>query len=273
MMKKFIVALCQITPGTDKTENVKHAFEMIAEAADHGAQLIVLPEMFYYPFELQKLKMISGDEHGILRRFKQHARHYAVHICTGSMAVSVDGKLFNTSHLIGPDGEVLLTYSKCHLFDAELDGAMVCESDVFTHGSGISIADTALGKIGVIICYDIRFPEMARQCALSGAELLLVPAVFNRVTGPAHWECFMRTRAVENQLFLVAVSQGGNIPRNGYHAYGHSLVVNPWGDITVEAKESETILYADIDPAELIATRKKLPLLQHRRDRLYTSFR
>jgi predicted amidohydrolase len=127
--------------------------------------------------------------------------------------------------------------------------------------------------MGMIICYDIRFPEITRHFADLGTELLFVPAVFNQVTGPAHWKCFMQTRAVENQFFLAAASQGRSPdPKALYQAYGHSMVVDPWGTVIAEAGEDETILYADLDAELLEKTRQRMPLLQHRRSRLYTSF-
>jgi omega-amidase len=272
-MKNFKIALCQIIPGKNKAENVCRALDMISEVARNGAALIVFPEIFYYPFELLALRTISGDENEILTQFQNQAKKYEVYICTGSMVFNNAGKRFNTSHLISPKGEVLLNFSKCHLFDAEFESMRVKESLVFSPGTNCSVAATELGTIGINICYDIRFPEMARHCALLGAELLLVPAVFNQITGPAHWKCFMQTRAVENQLYLVAVSQGRSLESDvTYKAYGHSMVVSPWGEVLAEAGEDETILYVDLDPALLAATRKRLPLLQHRRDKLYNSF-
>ena len=272
-MQSFKIALCQITPGRDKAANVAHAFAMIREAAGNGASCIVLPEIFYYPFELLALRRFSGDEALLLEQFTETARELQVHICSGSMVITEGSKRFNRSHLFGPKGEVLLSFDKCHLFDAQLKGMRVKESLVFAHGDHAGAVDTELGKMGVVICYDIRFPEITRHLVRCGTELLLVPAVFNNVTGPAHWECFMRTRAVENQFFVAAASQGRTTdPEAPYQAYGHSMVIDPWGTVLAEAGEEETILYADIDAEVLETTRKRLPLLQHRRDTLYTSF-
>ncbi len=273
-MRRFRIALCQITPSLDKAANVERAFSMMEEAVRNGAELVALPEIFYYPFDLPRLRNIAGDEEEILQRFVNVAAKHAIHICTGSMVSKHGGERFNTSHLIGPTGEILLTYNKCHLFDCSFEGMRVRESAIFSYGNQLEVAETVLGIMGINICYDVRFPEMARQTALLGAELLIVPASFNHITGPAHWNCFMRTRAVENQFFLAAVSQGRNNDDNvKYKAYGHSMVVSPWGDILVEAGEEETIIYADIDPAVLERVRNQLPLLQHRRAPLYTSFR
>ena len=272
-MRRFRIALCQITPTFDKSENVERAVAMISEAIRNGADLVALPEIFYYPFELLRLRTIAGEEEAILERFQDLALAHNVHLCTGSMVFKQGKERFNTSHLIGPRGDVLLSHSKCHLFDCRLEDMRVKESLVFSYGNRLSVAATDLGTVGIIICYDIRFPEMARQVALLGADLLIVPAVFNQVTGPAHWACIVRTRAIENQFFVAAVSQGRNRDsRVSYKAYGHSMVVSPWGEVLAEAGEDETILYADLDPELLASVRKQLPLLQHRRGGLYTSF-
>ena len=272
-MQSFTIALCQITPTRDKTANIAQAFSMIKEAARNGASCIVLPEIFYFPFELLTLRRFSGDEMQLVHRFTEVARKFQVHICSGSMVIADGTSRFNRSQLFGPTGEELLSYDKCHLFDVQLKDMRVKESLVFTHGDHASAVDTDLGRIGIVICYDIRFPEITRHLARWGTELLLVPAVFNQVTGPAHWECFMRTRAVENQFFVAAASQGRILdPKAPYQAFGHSMVVDPWGTVIAEAGEEETILYADLDATVLESTRKRLPLLQHRRDTLYTSF-
>lgn len=273
-MRSFTIALCQITPGHDKMANVDCAFSMIAEAASGGAELVVLPEMFYYPFELLALRRIAGNEEEIRGRFRECARRLGIYLCTGSMVERRGERRYNTARLIGPDGTELLSYSKCHLFDADLDGMRVRESLVFSRGDTFAVAETPIGTIGILICYDIRFPEIAREAARRGVEVLLVPAVFNQVTGPAHWECFMRTRAIENQCFLAAVSQGRTAdPEAAYQAYGHSMLISPWGDVLTEAGERECIVYAPVDPGCIGETKRRLPLLQHRRDRLYTSLR
>lgn len=272
-MKHCKIALCQIVPVYDLQKNIDHAVAMISEAAKNGANIVALPEIFYYPYDLGRIRSISGDEPAILTRLSAIAKKEGVVLCIGSMAVQDGENLYNTSYLIDDDGTSVLEYRKCHLFDASVGNSRISESSLFSPGESLGVAATAYAKTGLLICYDIRFPEMARQLALLGAELLLVPAVFNHVSGEAHWHCFMKTRAVENQVFLAAISQGrSDDSRCSYKAYGHSMVVSPWGDILAEADQDETIIYADIDPALLVATRNRLPLLQHRRSKLYTSF-
>jgi omega-amidase len=273
-MQIFKMALCQIRPERDKARNVQRAYAMAEEASANGARLIAFPEFFYYPYELAHVGGLSGDEDAILDGFRKLAKRKGIYLCCGSMVCNRGGKNYNTSHLIGPQGTDLLTYDKCHMFDAQIGDIQVKESAVFTAGDHVATAATELCTMGTLLCYDIRFPEMAREIARQGADLLLLPAAFNHITGAAHWHCFMRTRAIENQLFLAAISPARSTdPDAKYRAYGHSMVVSPWGDILAEAGEDETIIYADIDPEVLENVRKRLPLLQHRRNMLYTSFR
>ncbi len=265
---RFKAALCQIEPSFDTDQSMNHASEMINEAAESGAKLICLPEMFYHPYSLDKIKSIQGKENHYLETFIRIARQKEICISTGSMVVERNGMLYNMSHLITPDGSIAGEYSKCHLYDARLAGLEVSESTVFTKGNGITIINTQFGKIGIMICYDIRFPEFSRLYALKGVDILLVPSVFNIITGSAHWETMVRSRAIENQFFVLATSQG-RIPSTPYAAYGHSMACDPWGKILCEAQDREAIVYADIDLSCIEQTRKKLSFLSHRRTDLY----
>lgn len=264
----FKAALCQIEPSFDTNQSMDHAEEMIATAITADAKMICLPEMFYYPYSLDKIKEIHGKEHLYLERFTQIARQNEICISTGSMAVERNGKLYNMSHFITPDGSIAGEYSKCHLYDARLVALQVSESLVFTKGEGITVVDSPLGKIGIMICYDIRFPEFARLYALEGIDILLIPSVFNAITGSAHWSTMVRSRAIENQFFVLATSQA-RIPSAPYAAYGHSMVCDPWGEVLCEAQEREQIVYADIDLSCREQTKNRLPLLSHRRTDLY----
>jgi omega-amidase len=266
-MNPLRVALCQIRPSRDVSATIEHAFAMIEQAAIQGADLAVLPEIFYHPYELLEIKRI-GDMSRLLERFSLEARRHEIFICTGSMAIKGPDGLTNTAHLINPDGAIELTYSKSHLFEMTLKNVRIQESLIFSEGDRFPVVRTGLATIGMLICYDIRFPEAARKLALQRAELFIVPANFNQVTGPAHWHVMHRARAVENQVFLVTVSQALN-PDAKYKAYGHSMAVSPWGDIIAEAGEDECIIYADLDPRVLEETRKRLPLLKHRRADLF----
>jgi len=295
-MKKFKLAVCQNKPGFDKEKNVAQAIRMIESASEKGAKLVVLPEIFYYPYELKTIKNIAEEKNGrTISTLKDCAKRCKIYLCTGSIAekVLISGStkvaakktatdtvhrktrsaskkevITNTSYLIGPDGKTLLRHDKCHMFDASLKDLKCRESAVFKPGNKVSIVSTPLGKMGILICYDIRFPEMARKLALMDADIVLVPAAFNSITGPAHWHVIFRARAIENQIFIAAASPALN-PKAIYKAYGHSMIINPWGKVLAEAGNNEDIIYADIDPRVLKDTRHKVPLLKHRREDLY----
>jgi omega-amidase len=204
----------------------------------------------------------------VLKEFSKSAQKNNIYICTGSLAVKGASGLQNSSFLLDPSGKTVLSYSKCHLFDLKLKKVNVEESAVFTQGDHIATAKTPFCSIGILVCYDIRFPEMARRIALCGGELLLVPAVFNNVTGPAHWHLLHRARAVENQMFVAAISQA-RCEDSTYNAYGHSMVISPWGEVLAEAGDQEEIVFADLDPEILENTRRQMPVFKHRRKDLY----
>lgn len=224
--------------------------------------------MFYYPYELKNLAKIADSEEEILSNFKELSKNLDIYICTGSMAIKDNDKIFNRSYLINNRGEVILKHDKCHLFDVDLPDLRVTESETFTKGNDLNVVKTEYGRIGMLICYDIRFPEACRKLALSGAEIVIVPAAFNNITGPAHWHTIFRARAIENQLFLAAASPAKN-RASTYKAYGHSMIIDPWGKILAEAGQNKKIIYAKLSPEVLLNTRKKLPLLTHRREEIY----
>ena len=268
-MKKFKIAVCQNKPVKNKDESVSQIISQIEDAKKGNADLVVLPEIFYYPYELRALAKLEESNRETLNKLILTAKKLGIYLCTGSMVERVEDKRFNKSYLIDPTGEVVLAYCKSHLFDVNFKELKTHESLVFDYGNHFAIAETNLGRIGILICYDIRFPEAARKLTLLGAEVILVPAAFNNVTGPLHWHILFRARAIENQTFIVAASPAYDV-KSHYHAYGHSMVIDPWGTVLTEADDSECILFADIDPDVLNETREKLPLLKHRRPGVYT---
>ncbi len=241
---------------------------MINKAAENNAKMVILPEIFFYPYEINKLKKIADKNNETLNKLKTKAQEKNIYLCTGSIAEKEGTNTYNTSYLINPEGEIILKYSKCHLFDVNLPKLQVKESDTFQKGSILKTVNTELGKIGIIICYDIRFPEITRKLALDGIDILLVPAAFNTVTGPAHWHITFRTRAVENQIFIAAASPARN-KKSAYSTYGHSMFIDPWGRILKQAGTGRSIIYCIIDPEVQYKTRARLPLLKHRRTDLY----
>jgi len=267
-MRPFKMAVCQNNPGYDKFKNILDSIEMIKKSTSHGADLVMLPEIFFYPYELQSLRSIVDRNDETLNIMKDLCVKHNIYLQMGSIAEEKDGAFYNSAYLINPSGNVVLKHSKCHLFDVDLPALKTMESSVFKPGNKLEIVSTDLGKIGMLVCYDIRFPEAARKLTLQGMEILLVPAAFNTITGPAHWHINFRMRAVENQVFIAAASPSRN-NKLKYQAFGHSLIVDPWGKVLKEAGTREQIIYADIDPNILTQTRERLPLLIHRRGDIY----
>ncbi|HEQ72510.1 MAG TPA: carbon-nitrogen hydrolase family protein [Spirochaetia bacterium] len=267
-MKSFTLAVIQNRPGYDIHRNVDTAIALIERAATRGAELACLPEIFVFPYELARLAGIADASYEIRSRLQETARRLGLYLCTGSIPEKEGERVWNRAYLIDPDGNILHTYSKSHLFDVDLPGVTVRESAAFTPGDALGVVETPLATIGILICYDIRFPEAARKLALSGAELLLVPAAFNTVTGPAHWRPLFRTRAIENQCFVAAASPA-RTPGARYRAYGHSLIADPWGRVLAEAGSGQAVLIRRLDAEVFTRTRARLPLLSQRRPELY----
>lgn len=268
-MGSFKVSVCQIKPIFDKQSNLNTAVKMITTAAQDGAKLIVLPEMFFYPYETDKLGDAAEEVGGAtIGTLSECAAKNGIYLCTGTIAEKEGPNIYNTSYLLGPEGQTLLKYNKCHLYNVDLPNLRVQESEVFSYGKYVSAVETPFGKIGIVICYDIRFPEFIRKITLMGADILIMPGAFNTVSGPAHWHMTLRTRAVDNQIFVIAASPARNT-ESKYLAYGHSMVINPWGEILSEADESECIISAEIDFDVMKNIRARLPLLEHRRLELY----
>ncbi len=257
-MDTIKVAICQNKPLQDKEANITHALSLIENAAQNGALLVSLPEIFYYPYELLALRRIADSDNSTLQQLQNKAAKCGIYLCTGSLAVKEGDQIRNTSYFVGPAGKILLEYSKSHLFDVKFDGLHVRESVIFTPGNDVKVVSTPIGTVGILICYDIRFPEMVRTVALKGAEIIIVPAAFNTITGPAHWHILLRARAIENQVFVLAASQA-RINDAGYIAYGHSLVIDPWGTILTEAGVDEEIIYAELQAKTLTDTREHMP--------------
>ncbi|HPF21386.1 MAG TPA: carbon-nitrogen hydrolase family protein [Syntrophomonas sp.] len=270
MDRMIDIAICQMQTSRDKEVNLRKAVQLIKTAAPK-ARLLVLPEIFNAPYQTDLLPAYAEPVPGpTTKMLSDLAREHRVVLVGGSIPeIAADGNIYNTSCVFAADGSMLGCHRKLHLFDIHIPDQIVFrESDVFTPGEDLPTFICEGMSFTVMICYDIRFPELARQAALNGSSLIIVPAAFNLTTGPAHWEILMRTRALDNQVFLAAASPARN-PAASYQAWGHSLIVDPWGTILAEAGTGEEIIYARIDPAKLAKVRAELPLLQHRRPELY----
>jgi predicted amidohydrolase len=244
---------------------------MIIEAAGNGASVVALGEMFNCPYENQFFTRFAEEIPGgeTFEMLSTCAREKGIYLIGGSIPERYGNFIYNTSPVFSPSGKLIARHRKMHLFDVELEsGVIFKESDTLGRGYSSTVFQTEFGKIGTAICYDIRFPELARLMVLEGAELIVVPAAFNMTTGPAHWELLFRTRAVDNQVFLAGASPARD-ESGGYTAYGNSLVADPWGTVICRAGKDEEIIYADLDGGLIDSVRRQLPLLKHRRTDIY----
>lgn len=265
------LALCQMNVVDDKQANLKKASSMIIESAEKNADFVILPEMFNCPYSNDKFIEYQEEETDsyTLSKISSLAEKNNVYILAGSIPENENGKLFNTSYLFDRKGEIIAKHRKMHLFDIDVkDRITFKESDVLTAGDEFTITDTEFGKIGVGICYDIRFPELARVMVENGALALFYPGAFNMTTGPAHWELLFRSRALDNQVFCVGVAPALN-KQASYHSYGHSIITNPWGEVIAQASENEELIISEIDLNEIKKVREELPLLKNKREDLY----
>jgi predicted amidohydrolase len=269
-MAPMRVAVCQMRSGEDVAVNVATAERLLREAADQGADLAALPELFTYLGRSSGRAAAAEPVPGpTTERLAAIARDRKIWVLGGSVLEAGEGRLANTSVLLDRRGELVATYRKIHLYDAELpDQRPIRESDTFTPGEELVTHATERARLGLSICYDLRFPELYRGLMALGAEVLFVPSQFQHTTGIAHWEVLLRARAIENQCFVVAPGQWGTYGREGSNrrSYGHSTIVDPWGRVLTEApEEGDGVWCADLDLAELREIRTRLPALQHRR--------
>jgi len=274
-MTSIKLALCQMNVIDDKDENLKTASSMIARSVDENADFIVLPEMFNCPYSNDKFIEYQEAENDspTLDLISKLAGKNNVYILAGSIPEKEDRKLFNTSYLFNRKGEIIAKHRKMHLFDIDVkDRITFKESDVLTAGDNFTVADTEFGKIGIGICYDVRFPELARIMVENGALALFYPGAFNMTTGPAHWELLFRSRALDNQIFCIGVAPALNEDAS-YHSYGHSIIANPWGEVIAQAGQKEELIISEINLDEIKKIREELPLLKNKRKDLYEVIR
>lgn len=264
------IALCQMRSGEDVETNVSTAERLLLEAADGGADLAALPEVFTYLGSAAGRAAAAEPVPGpTTDRLAAIAREREMWVLGGSLIETDGERIYNTSALIDRRGELVARYRKIHLFDVELPGQPPFrESATFTAGDQLVTHETDAARIGLSICYDLRFPELYRGLMINGAEVLLVPAQFQYETGKDHWEVLLRARAIENQCFVAAPAQWGTFgaPEKGRRSFGSSMAVDPWGLALVRAPdEGDGVWFADLNMGELRRIRQSLPALQHRR--------
>jgi predicted amidohydrolase len=272
MADRIRVACVQLTSGQDKAANLEKAEKLVAQAAATGSDIVALPEKWNVigPPEVlhATAETIEGGES--VEAMRGWARMHGVTLVGGSITERREGreKLSNTCVVIDPEGDLVATYRKIHLFDVEVGGLTYRESEAEEHGEEPVVADIEDWAVGLTICYDLRFPELYRVLALEGALLTTVPAHFTLYTGKDHWHLLLRARAVENGLYVAAPAQVGETGI-GRPSYGRSLIVDPWGTVLAQAPDEETVISAELDRAWLEEVRRRLPSLSQRRPEAY----
>ena len=266
---KFRVGLIQMRSARSPAVNIDDATKLIGEAKTGGADYVLTPEMTNI-MELSREKLfatiVPEENDATLATFRELARTLGIFVHVGSLAVKVSpDKAANRSFLIDRRGDIAARYDKIHMFDVDLTGGeSYRESRSYRAGDLAVVTDLPWGRLGLTICYDLRFPALYRALAEAGAMYLAIPSAFTRQTGEAHWHVLMRARAIENGSFVFAAAQAGD-HENGRATYGHSLVVDPWGRVIAEGGTEPCVVFADIDPAEASVARGRVPSLQHGR--------
>ena len=269
-MTKLKVAAVQMNSGSDKEKNLKQADRLIKIAVKKKTNFIALPEVFNFRGNLNKASEVAEKIPGYSTNFiSKLAKKYKVWILIGSMMETIrpetSTKPFNTSVLINPNGKIIAKYRKMHLFDIRLKGKEILESKRNQAGKNPRLASVGKAKIGLSICYDLRFPELYRHYSQRGAKVFCIPSSFIKPTGEAHWHTLIKARAIENFAYVIAPNQAG-IGTGGVKTYGHSLIVDPWGKILAEGPANgEAVVFAEIDLDYLKKIRNNLPALEHRK--------
>jgi deaminated glutathione amidase len=264
------IALFQSTTGVDPAASAERLVRAVGEAADGGAAMLFTPEMSGLldrdsERAAHNVRLEENDE--VLAAVRDAARKHGIWVHIGSLAVRTEGRqLANRAFVIDPRGEIRARYDKIHLFDVDLPtGESWRESNVYKHGSeAVVVTGTPVGTLGLAICYDVRFPALFSRLAEAGADVIAVPAAFTVPTGRAHWEVLLRARAIEAGLFVVAAAQAGQ-HEDGRTTYGHSLVVDPWGDVLLDMGDASGVAFAEIELSRITDIRGRVPALSHRR--------
>lgn len=265
----FKAAMIQMRSGLKPGTNIDDAVRMIGEAKSAGAEYVLTPEMtniLVAKREQLFAAVVEEEADASLATLRELARKLGVYIHIGSLAIKISpDRAANRSFLVDPKGDIAARYDKIHMFDVDLaDGESYRESRNYRPGELAVLADLPWGRLGLTVCYDLRFPALYRALAEAGATMLAIPSAFTKQTGEAHWHVLIRTRAIENGCFVFAAAQGGK-HENGRETYGHSLIVDPWGRILAEGGIEPGVVMAEIDPAEVANARARIPSLQHGR--------
>lgn len=270
-MAKIKVAAIQMPTVTDKMQNVRTAGIYLEKIKDEKPDFVILPEMFCCPYQTQNFPVYAEEEGGpVWQQLSEYAKQYGIYLIGGSMPEKdAEGKVYNTSYIFDRQGKQIGKHRKVHLFDIDVTGGQTFkESDTLTAGDHDTVFDTEFGRMGVMLCFDIRFPELARMMVNDGAKAIFVPAAFNMTTGPAHWELSFRTRALDNQIYMIGCAPMRD-ESAGYISWGHSIVTDPWGRVIDMLDEKEGVLLTELDLDYEEQVREELALLKSRRKDMY----
>ena len=270
-MEKIKIAAIQMSTVEDKMENVRTVKTYLEKIKDENPDFVILPEMFCCPYQTENFPIYAEKEGGpVWQQLSGYAKQYGIYLIGGSMPEKdAEGNVYNTSYIFDREGKQIGKHRKVHLFDIDVKGGQTFkESDTLTAGDSDTVFDTEFGKIGVMLCFDIRFPELSRMMVNDGAKVIFVPAAFNMTTGPAHWELSFRTRALDNQIYMVGCAPARDVSA-GYISWGHSIVTDPWGRVIDMLDEKKGILLAELDMDYEEQVREELPLLKSRRKDMY----
>ena len=265
----FVAAMVQMRTGLLPEPSFEQAAELIREAALQGADYVQTPEVSNM-MQLNRTALfehLAGQDDDVsLRNYRELARELKIHLHVGSLALrATPERAVNRSFLLGPNGDILASYDKIHMFDIDLgNGESYRESANYQPGDTAVITDLPWGRLGMTICYDVRFPSLYRALAEAGASFLAVPSAFTKKTGEAHWHTLLRARAIENGCFVFAAAQTG-LHENKRETFGHSLIIDPWGAVLTDGGSETGVVLATIDPAKVQIARKSIPSLQHGR--------
>lgn len=264
------IGILQLGVCDDKSVNLNQAVENIGKVAREGADIAVLGEMFLCPYDNESFVLNAEDRCGAaVSALSRAAESSNVYVIGGSIPLRENGRLYNASFVFNRKGEIIACHKKIHMFDIDVEGGQSFkESATFSAGDSVTEFETEFGRMGLCICFDMRFPELARIMTLDGAKCVFAPAAFNMTTGPAHWETMFRQRAVDNQIYTVGVAPARG--DSGYISYANSIIVSPWGDIVYRADEKPVTEVVDIDLSTIEKVRSQLPLISARRTDLYS---
>ncbi|EPR13363.1 carbon-nitrogen hydrolase family protein [Ruminiclostridium papyrosolvens] len=264
MNTKIKLGLCQMAVTDNKNDNLEKALSVLEECCKRGADIAILPEMFNCPYDTKRFPIYaeSMENSKTLSVISESAKYNNMYIVAGTIPESSNDCIYNSSVMFDRQGNIIAKHRKVHLFDVNItDGIAFRESDVLTAGAEVTVAETEFGRIGLAVCFDMRFTWLYSEMTEAGAKIIITPASFNMTTGPVHWELLVRARALDNQVFHAAVSSARNTSAD-YVSYGNSMVCDPWGNVVSRADEKEGILIADIDLNLVNSVRSQIPVNQ-----------